>query len=505
MRKKIMFVVMTLLSSILISCSDGATDDNPSAADDDKSFIEEDDASTVISSGGFYVANEGQYTNQTGGGAMKSDASLNYLGNDGQIDYRIFRAVNSEEKLVVATHFSTIWGGNIYFVSREQVTTLTIVDAQTLEKKTSISIAAAAGRAFTGINDKLAYLSCTKGIYKVDLETMQLSNAIEGIMEQVGNMCSAGKYVFAVAAKTVYVIDVATSTVKEKIDGDFWTLVRSKDGNIWVATKTDFLKINPVTLERERVSYPEGMAVAEDSNKGLSINGDMWNTWHAGSLCASTQNNVLYWANEAKTDIIRYDIDSKEAKIIYKLSQFEDDGDLIQLFLYRGACMRVDPISDNLVVVATGKGAGWNAGFNKVYRLKADGTLDGDVIDLKGGNGEYSGSNAGPGFDYMWCPAMPFFKDVNMPQILIKRIVITANKTLKIDLKDKVIDADNTAASILHDVEFPENDLVTYTLTDDGILTIAAKGKAGSVDCKLTAISNGKRVERTVKVDVTLN
>jgi len=45
---------------------------------------------------------------------------------------------------------------------------------------------------------------------------------------------------------------------------------------------------------------------------------------------------------------------------------------------------------------------------------------------------------------------------------------------------------------------------VAFSL-EDGILTITAKENVGSTVCKMIAISNGKRVEKKVRVDVTLD
>ena len=81
---------------------------------------------------------------------------------------------------------------------------------------------------------------------------------------------------------------------------------------------------------------------------------------------------------------------------------------------------------------------------------------------------------------------------------------MSPGETKGIDLTEKIVDADNTSASIIRQVEFAENKLVDYSL-EAGMLTVTAKEHIGSTECKITAISNGKRVEKKVRVDVGLN
>ena len=81
---------------------------------------------------------------------------------------------------------------------------------------------------------------------------------------------------------------------------------------------------------------------------------------------------------------------------------------------------------------------------------------------------------------------------------------MSPGETKTIDLTKKIVDADNTSASIIRQVEFADNTFVTYTLKD-GILTVVGGSNEGSTTCKITAISNGKRIEKKVRVDVFID
>lgn len=104
----------------LISCSD----DNDNNGGD---ILEDDSPSALVLSNGFYVANEDWFGHDNG--------TVNYFRNDGTIVYRAYRAVNGEdETLGATTQFATIWGDNVYFVSK-QGNRLVVADAETLKKR----------------------------------------------------------------------------------------------------------------------------------------------------------------------------------------------------------------------------------------------------------------------------------------------------------------------------------------------------------------------------------
>lgn len=471
MKKYFVFVLVVLCLGF-VSCSDEIME-NENGGNDIP--VLEDSTPSVIPSSGFYVANEDWFGHD--------DGSVNYFKNDGSIVYRAYRAVNAGETFGVTTQFATIYGDYAYFVSK-QGNRLVVADAKTLEKKAVFTDLGGDGRFFVGVNEQLGYIGYLGGICAFNIGTLKLGSPVDGVTGQIGSMCYADGSVFAVTNNKVYIINAETGVLRKTLDGSFNMLTRSKDGMVWIAASANLIKLNPATLDEEAVPYPGGMTISGS-----------WGAWNAGSLCASTQNNVLYWTKG--TNVIKYDIDTKTANTtFYILGKDEED---VQLAFY-GAAVRVDPISDNLILIVKRNGWGNSGSFNWVHVVKSDGTLEKNIV-LKGDNGTADGvSGAGDG-NYYWFPAIPFFEDNNLPEILVNQIRLAPGKTKTVDLNQKIVDADNMSIAILREVEFTENELASYTF-EEGILTVTAKAVEGSTKCKVIAISNGKRVEKEVRIDI---
>ena len=127
-------------------------------------------------------------------------------------------------------------------------------------------------------------MSHTSGIAVFDIKSFSITGQIEGASGQIGMMGLSGNHVFAVSQQNgIYVIDTETDQIVRTIAGTYSTLTISKEGDVWVAGSNGFLRIDPLSLDSEEIVYPEGAAV-----------GSSWGAWNAGSLCASTQKNVLY-------------------------------------------------------------------------------------------------------------------------------------------------------------------------------------------------------------------
>lgn len=468
MKKYFVFLV-TALCLGFVSCSDDENSENSENNDTKVPVLEDSTPSVVISSTGFYVANEDWFGHDYG--------TVNYFKNDGTIVYRAYRAANADATLGTTTQFATIYGDNVYFISKQDKR-LVVADAKTMVKKAVFTdLKGGDGRSFLGVNEKLGYIGHSKGICQFDITNLQLGEAVAGITDQMGTLCYAEGRVFALAASKVHIINVKTNQVEKTLTGSFNTLTRSKDGTIWIAGANNFIKLNPKTLEETIMDYPGGVKV-----------GSPWFAWNSGSLCASTQKNVLYWSKGSSwssTGIVKYDIDTQVFNDnFYTFGKHEN----AQLTIY-GAGLRIDPITDRVITTVT---RGYE-NYNWIYIFNPDGTLEKE-IDVKGGS-----DNVEDG--YYWFPSVPFFEDPNAPEILVNQIRLAPERTKSVDLNQKIVDADNTSVSIIREVEFAENDLVASTFVD-GVLTVTAKAKEGSTTCKVIAISNGKRVEKQVRVDV---
>lgn len=447
--------------------------------------IADDDPVEKINAGGFYVVNEDWFGHDNG--------TVNYFKKEGALYnpiYRAYRTVNTNEAdwLGTTTQFATTWGDNIYFCSK-QGNRLVVADAKTLKKKAIITTIGGDGRSFVGIDDRKGYIGHSSGIVTFNIENLTLGTPIEGVSGQIGTMCLSASKVFAISQKNgLYVIDTKTDKIEKTIAGSFNTLACSKDGNIWIAGTNNLLQLDPVTLETEEIAYPDGAKI-----------GSSWGAWNAGSLCASIQNNVLYWTNSTK--VVKYDIDAKTANTsAYTLGKSEFNTNLA----FYGAGLRVDPLTDELVLTVKHSGWGASGAYNWIYILNANGQEIAN-FKVKGDNGSgASWGNNAEDWDgkYFWFPAMPFFEDANKPQIMINQVLLKTGEQKEIDLNEKIVDYDNASSSIQQSVVFAENTILTTASYANGILTVKAGNKPGKTSCDITVISNGVRVNKTVRIDI---
>jgi len=499
-----MLVVLFAIS--VASCSEDKDSDqlNVNAnSDGDNSLLQvlKDSApSEAKPSTGFYVINEDWYGHDLG--------SMNYFkktddGSKFAINYRYFRTINPGHKLGTTAQFGTFFSDKL-IVTAKNGNVVTIADAKTLQVQKefdAMNFNPAIGfpelveaRSFCGVNDTLGYISYNNGLRQIDLKRLQLKSYVPSISSETGAMCFAGGFLFALTnEKKCYLINVETNRVEKVLDGvGYYTLARSKDGNLWLASANGLVKVNPITLEKTEIPYPNAMKISDPFSFA----------WNAGSLCASTQENALYWtfrnSSTKEYHVIKYNIDTNSANTNFYILRKDDKN--IQLAFY-GAGLRVDPISDDLVLTVKREGWEQNGSYNWVYIVGQNGSLKHNII-VKGGN-DASASYSVPAVDnnYYWFPALPIFEDVNQPEILINQVLVKKSKMTEINLFNKVFDADNAISSILLSVEIPKTDLFTYTFKN-GLLSIMANETIGRVNCNVVAISNGKRVQKTIPIDI---
>lgn len=472
MRKAYTSFALPLLSFLaLSSCSN---DDNfTEQIDPDNTIVVADSApSAVVSAQGFYVANEDWFGHDNG--------SVNYFKNDGSIIYRAYRAANSGEKLGVTTQFATIYGDNAYLISK-QGNRFVVADAKTLKKKAVLTEIGGDGRAFVGINPKKGYISTGKGISIFNIETLKVEGSIAGISNQTGNMLLVGDYVFAITQSVgLQIINTKTDTVEKLISGtDFAMLTQSKDGKVWIGANKKLIQIDPYTLEK----------TDEVDITNAPITGT-WGAWNAGSLSASTKQNALYWMKG--NSVVKYDVTTKALNTSFYALGKDDQN--VQLAFY-GAALRVDPLTDKLILMVKRNGWGDSGSYNWLHIVTNAGTLEKSVV-VNGGNGTSSQDER-----YYWFPAVPFFEDANAPEILLNQIIVAPGKRKAIALNDKIVDADNASSSIIKSISTKDNEVATYELKKDSLI-VTAKATTGKAKLTVSAISNGKYVEKAIRIDV---
>lgn len=453
--------------------------------------IEDDKPTAAVQAKGFYVVNEDWFGHDNG--------TVNFFqkeGNGYTASYRAYRAANPSESdwFGASSQHATIWGDYAYFSSK-QGNRFVVADAKSLQKKAVITELGGDGRSFVGVDDTKGYVGHGKGMVVFDIKKLQLGKQIEGVNGQIGTMGYSRGRVFAVSQQNgLYVINAETDVLEETIAGSFNTLAVSKDGNVWVAGTNNFVKINPLTLEKEEVAYPDGAKI-----------GNTWGAWNAGSLCAATQQNVLYWSAGGGmfgggNKVVKYDIDTQTANTELFAVGTSEFGTQLEFY---GAGLRVDPLTDELILTVKHSGWGASGAYNWIYKIDANGR-EITNFKVKGDNG--SGASWGGNAEdwdgkYFWFPAMPFFEDANKPQILTNQIIVKAGESKEVNLAEKIIDYDNTEASILKTVVSENSDLATVAV-DGNILTVTAGNNPGKTSATVTVISNGVRVNKTVRIDI---
>ncbi|MBC8593727.1 DUF5074 domain-containing protein [Oscillospiraceae bacterium N12] len=460
-----------------------------------------------------------------------NNSTINFLRPENDVDpfeYYIIQnnEANAGQSLGCTAQFGAIYGDNIYIISKQDQDggergreggRIVVADARTMEIKKRIPVimtnkegkSIADGRGFVGVNEKKGYVGSSNGIYILNLETYDIVKQIEGTenplitgdevnsdgigplyQNQIGMMLRTSDYVFAIQQdKGVLVIDPETDKIIKTIEGCFCTMVQSKDGNIWVGRNTnmdyqdypygemgasgecwegkELLRIDPSTFETRAVPITVG---------GLN---QTWYAWTAGSLCASTHRNVLYFTfNEDKwswfttSKMYEYDIDSDTFTQIYDSSKDER-------FFY-GAGIRINPLDDKI--------------YGALY-------LDNNRQDYW----VYQMDNAGnilqefEPIQRYWFPALFIFPDKYAPEVKEFTDITLKNGTEEINLTDMASDKDNQDIAIVKTIQSISNENVVAASIKNNRLKLIPKA-IGDTEITIRFDSNGKYVDRILQV-----
>lgn len=305
-------------------------------------------------------------------------------------------------------------------------------------------------------------------------------------------MIRVGDRVFAVHQKNgLLVINAVTDEVETVIsapkDGSkqrgFGSIVLSKDGNLWISVATNtsgsggaedyLIKLNPYTLETERIELPKGMSVPNS-----------WYAWTADGFCASTVNNKLYWKNNGgwknSTLIYEFDIDNNTVKPVVDLSTHESE----QGWGIYGAGFRLDPRTDDIYVSL------FKAFGDPTYKVACINTQTGVV------------SASYPMESHYWFPAMPVFPDIHAPVVSDLLTGFNVSSTHSVYLGDMVSDDDNLSAAIVKSIQSVEGTGVVAEIKDDYLVVTPVSESEGSTIINLMFNSNGKTVAKSISVGV---
>ena len=411
------------------------------------------------------------------------NSTTNYLTRDGKFVY------NNTTEIGATACFGAAWGNRYYIIAKQakdgganvEGGRITICDANTMRIIKQIKdIDGKDGRSFCGVDEHKAYVSTSRGIYTLNLDELTVGAAVKNAdggdanLGQCGNMVRLGDYVYATEyGKSLRIIDCNTDRIVATISSaKVYSITMSKDGQLWVSTDKGISRVNTESRQLETISLPEGINVPANS----------YGAWCPDGLCASMQNNVIYWTSVSWNilKVFKYDINNNEfAKVV----DLTNDADKWKM--YSASNLRVDPVTDNLYVSLF---KDWES---QDYAVR--------IYDNKGTQlNEYELTQK-----YFWFPGMFVFPDVEDPIAgKMDAVNVEENKNVVVDLDNVCSDADNFQAAIVKSVKSVADNKVATATVKNGKLVVTGV-KAGNTTVTLNFCSNGISTTATVNVTVT--
>lgn len=424
---------------------------------------------TVDYTKGVYMVNE----DWTG----HRNSTVNFLSKDGTFVY------DHVENLGVTACYGTFFGNRFYAISKQVggYGRISVCDANSTRviKQIKDINGKEDGCSFCGVDEHKAYVSTSKGIYTLNLDELTVGAAVKNAnggnanLGLCGNMVRLGDYVYATEyGKSLRIIDCNTDRIAATITAKVYSITMSKDGQLWVSTDKGISRVNTETNKLETISLPEGINVPANSN----------GAWCPDGLCASMQNNVIYWTSVTWNilKVFKYDIDNNEfAKVV----DLTNDADKWKM--YSASNLRVDPVTDNLYV-----------SLFKDYESRDY------AVRIYDNNGTQLNEYELTQKNY-WFPGMFVFPDTEDPIVgNIDAVTVEENKDAVVDLAKVCSDADNFQAAIVKTVKsVADNNIATATVKNGKLVVTGVK--AGNTTVTLNFCSNGISTTATVNVKVT--
>ena len=430
---------------------------------------------TVDYTQGVFIVNEDWFGHR--------NSTTNYLTRDGKFVY------NNTTEIGATACFGAAWGNRYYIIAKQAKDNgskveggrITICDANTMHiiKQIKDIDGNNEGRSFCGVDEHKAYVSTSRGIYTLNLDELTVGAAVKNAdggdakLGECGNMVRLGDYVYATEyGKSLRIIDCNNDRIVATITAKVYSITMSKDGQLWVSTDKGISRVNTESRQLEEIALPSGIGVPAK---------DIY-AWKSDGLCASLQNNVIYWTASGwnPTTIFKYDIDNNEFAKVVDLTS-----DANKWMMYSASNLRVDPVTDNLYVSL----------------FKDYGSQD-YAVRIYDNNGTQLNEYELTQKNY-WFPGMFVFPDVEDPIAgKMDAVTVEENKEVKVDLATVCSDADNFQAAIIKTIKDVSKDNIATATVKDGKLVVTGV-KEGSTSVTLNFCSNGISTTATVRVVVS--
>ena len=466
-----------------------------------------------------------------------NNSSINFINNNSEIFYRVYENENQNNDLSLGctSQYGTIYGDKLLVMSKQtkddgdsrtggrfiiaNATSLKNIIAFENIEENEKGKSIADSRACIGVNENIAYLGTSNGIFIYNFSTNKIVAKIKGTenplitgnenntsgqgslyRNQIGTMLRSAEHVFAVYQDSgILVINPKNHEIEHVIKGCYSSIVQSKDGYIWAAHNTnpdaqhypyggsnygswgdgwegnELVRINPFTFKTKSISIPDNIPGIKQT----------WYAWTAGGFCASANSNCLYWTDDngwfESSKIYKYDIDKNNFELFFDVKNIHEDRKIY------GAGIGIHPETDHVFVFL----------FNDFSdNSNWIGELDnkGEVVKIHELIANY------------WFPATTIFPD-NHPPIINNSFPsdITVDKNnFKLYLGNMITDNDNLDASIVKTIiNNSDNNIVSAYIKND-TLNILRKSPhfGGKSIINLNFNSNGKTVFKNLSVNI---
>jgi len=320
--------------------------------------------------GGFFIINEGNFGSTPG--------SINYFypataTSDASLLTDIYAQSNPGKDLGLTAEYGTVWGDKIYVVSKGDAwsgntnSKLYCINAYDMKLVSTIDVIPADfgyAYAFAGIDKEKGVLTTNKGAYIVNLgDNMTMGNLLAGsdavdTSDPDAVACGA----VAVAGNNIFVINqiegiMVYSKTNFAYEGSMGMasvgFAKDKDGNLWAANTTELVKIETRLVPHAlRIALPAGVEIH-----------DSWISWNAGSLCASINENAIFFAQTGQfgggNEIYKY-VEGNDASLN---APFATGGSMDAFY---GSALSVNPSTGDLVVNYVDPGFGAPQSKNRI-------------------------------------------------------------------------------------------------------------------------------------------